>query len=169
VELHESGDANPENGDCPAIIFISILLHKTTTMCRGLKNMQTLIDKLPVQKNKETSFIFKMLPSALSKVSFHENTIAITRYFADDFPVHLAVHKVSPVITAPKEYTLPHLHEDSDEMNIILSEHSLLYKINLGADEYTVSNNSCIWIPRGMIHAANVLRGSGYFITMRIN
>lgn len=130
--------------------------------------MKTLLEKLPVEKNENVSLIFKMLPSALSNVPFHENTIAITRYFAEKFPVHLAVHKISPVIKAPPEYTLPHLHADSDEINIILSEHNLTYKIQLGSDEYTGHNNSCVWIPRGMIHAANVLSGSGYFITLRI-
>lgn len=130
--------------------------------------MKTILENLSIEKRRERSLIYKMLPSALSNVPFHENTMAITRYFAENFPVHLAVHKVSPVVKAPPEYTLPHLHEDSDEINIILSEHNLTYKIQVGSDEYTGDNNSCIWIPRGMIHAANVLKGSGYFITLRI-
>ena len=130
--------------------------------------MKTILEKLPMERKEDMSLISKMLPSALSNVPFHENTIAITRYFAENFPVHLAVHKVSPVIKAPPEYTLPHIHDDSDEINIILSEHNLTYKILLGSNEYVEHSNSCIWIPRGMIHAANVLRGSGYFITLRI-
>jgi hypothetical protein len=130
--------------------------------------MKMILEKLPLAKREYSSLVYKMLPSALSNVPFHENTIAITRYIAENFPVHLAIHKVSPVIKAPAEYTLPHLHDDSDEINIILSEHNLTYKIQLGSDEYIEQNNSCVWIPRGMIHAANVLRGSGYFITIRI-
>ena len=130
--------------------------------------MQTLIGTLPVGINEDQSLLFKMLPIPLSNVPFHENTKSITRYFAENFPVHLAVHEVSPVMKPPIEYTQPHLHNDTDEINIIISQQSLLYKIRLGDNEYEVGNNSCIWIPRGMMHAANVLKGSGYFITLRM-
>jgi mannose-6-phosphate isomerase-like protein (cupin superfamily) len=130
--------------------------------------MQAFINKFPFPKSEEQSLIFNLLPTALSKVPFHKNTKWITRYFSDSFPLHLAVHEVSSVTIPPPEYTQPHLHEDCDEINIIISQQDLLYKIQVGSDKYTVSNNSCIWIPRGMLHAANVLKGSGHFITMRI-
>lgn len=131
--------------------------------------MQTLITKFPFANMEEQSHIFNMIPVSLSNIPFHKNTKRITRYFAEQFPLHLAVHEVSPVTTPPVEYTQPHVHEDCDEINIIISQHDLLYRIQLGGEKYVVSNNSCIWIPRGMIHAANVLRGSGHFITMRIS
>jgi quercetin dioxygenase-like cupin family protein len=110
-----------------------------------------------------------MLPAALSSIAFHNNTRSIKRYFAENFPLHIAVHEVSAVKSAPSEYTLPHSHEDFEEINIIISPERLLYKIQLGNDEYTVSNNANIWIPKGMLHSANVLEGSGYFIALRIN
>jgi hypothetical protein len=123
---------------------------------------------LPAPVSREQASIFKMLPVALSNVPFHANTESITRLFAEKFPVHLAVHEVSPVKVAPEEYTQPHIHDDCDEINIILSQQHLLYKIQVGNDEFAVGNNSCIWIPRYTIHAANVLEGAGYFITMRL-
>ena len=131
--------------------------------------MQAFINNLPYAGEETQSLIFKMLPAALSGVPFHQNTESITRYFSKGFPVHLAVHEVSPVATTPAEYTQPHIHSDSDEVNIIISKDSLLYKIQLDTDEYIAGNNSCIWIPRGMIHSANVLKGAGYFITIRLN
>jgi hypothetical protein len=131
--------------------------------------MQAIINKFLSANNTGQSSIFNMIPVALSNVPFHRNTKSITRYFAKNFPLHLAVHEVSPVLGPPVQYTDPHVHEDTDEINIIISKKNLLYKIQLGDDEYTISNNTCIWIPRGMIHAANVLNGSGYFITMRLN
>ena len=109
-----------------------------------------------------------MLPVALSNVPFHKNEKSITRYFAENFPVHVAVHKVSHVSAPPAEYTDLHIHDDSDEINIIISQENLQYKIELGNDKYIVHSNSCIWIPRGMLHSANVLKGSGYFIAMRL-
>ena len=131
--------------------------------------MQTLVSKFPFPDSAEQSLIFSMIPAALSNVPFHKNTKSITRYFAENFPLHIAVHEVSPIHIPPPEYTRPHLHEDCDEVNIIISQHDLLYTIQLEDDKYTVSNNACIWIPRGTLHSANVLKGSGHFITIRIN
>ena len=130
--------------------------------------MQTLIQKFPFADMERHSHIFSMIPAALSNVPFHNATRSITRYFAKGFPFHLAVHEVSPTIIPPQEYTMPHLHTDTDEINIIISQHDLLYAIQVGDEKYTVSNNSCIWIPRGTLHAANVLKGSGHFITIRL-
>jgi mannose-6-phosphate isomerase-like protein (cupin superfamily) len=131
--------------------------------------MQTLIKDWPFIKNGKNSVVYEMTPSALANVPFHDDTKTITRFFAENFPVYLAVHEISPVMLPPKEYTLLHEHEDSDEVNIILSKQSLLYKIQVGEEEYIAGNNSCIWIPRGVMHSANVLQGAGYFITIRMN
>jgi mannose-6-phosphate isomerase-like protein (cupin superfamily) len=132
--------------------------------------MQALLDTLktlPAQKLAK-SHIFEMLPSALSNVPFHYNTPVITRFFAEKFPLHMAVHQVSPIQEPPLEYTEAHLHEEHDEINIIISSEELVYKIQLETEEFTVTNNACIWIPAGMIHSANVLKGSGYFIAARL-
>lgn len=131
-------------------------------------SIQTLVRQYPFADIAGHSRIFSMIPAALSNVPFHRNIKSITRYLAEDFPVHLAVHEISPVMVPPVEYTKPHVHEDWDEINIIISQHDLLYRIQLDDEKYTVSNNSSIWIPRGTVHAANVLRGAGYFITLRI-
>jgi mannose-6-phosphate isomerase-like protein (cupin superfamily) len=131
--------------------------------------MQTLIKEWPFAKNKKGSFIHELVPSALADVPFHEDTKSIIRFFAENFPVYIAVHEISPVMLPPKEYTQLHIHEDNDEINIILSRQSLLYKIQIGEEEYIAGNNSCIWIPRGVMHSANVLQGTGHFITMRVN
>ena len=131
-------------------------------------SMQTLVKSFPFADAAEHSLIFNMIPIALSNVPFHKNTKSITRYFAEDFPFHLAVHEVSPVSVPPIQYAEPHLHEAWDEINLIISQHDLLYRIQLDDEKYTVTNNSSIWIPRSTVHAANVLRGSGYFITIRV-
>jgi hypothetical protein len=131
--------------------------------------MQTLIKDWPLLKKTKEQFIYELTPSALTNVPFHDDTKSITRFFAENFPAYLAVHEISPVILPPKEYTQLHVHEEHDEVNIILSHQNLVYKIQVGENEYIAGNNSCIWIPRGVMHSANVLRGAGYFITMRIN
>lgn len=130
--------------------------------------MQPFINMILSMKTRKDSHIFSLLPVGLSNVPFHEDTPSITRYFAENFPLHLAVHEVSPVLQPPTEYTQPHVHEDRDEINIIVARHKLLYKICLGNDDYTLDNNSAVWIPRGMRHSANVLYGSGFFITLQL-
>lgn len=125
--------------------------------------MQTHIDNAP------DALILRMLPEALSRVPFHRDAPSITRYTAKNFPLHLGVHQVSMFDAPPPDYTEPHVHEDYDEVNLIISEQELVYRIRLGTKEYTVDNNTCIWIPKGTVHAANVVKGSGYFIAMRIN
>jgi mannose-6-phosphate isomerase-like protein (cupin superfamily) len=131
--------------------------------------MQMFSDHLFPVSSERRPYIFSMLPAALENVPFHQNTACITRYFAKRFPLHVAVHEVSPVSTPPAEYTQLHRHLDSDEINIILSEEELLYKIQIGEEAFVAGKNSCIWIPRGILHAANVLKGAGYFITIRVH
>lgn len=114
------------------------------------------------------NLLFNFLAAPLSNVPFHENTAAITRYVAERFPMHLAVHEISPVKIPPALYTLPHIHEEEDEINIILSTGLLRYRIMLADEEHIISSNSSIYIPRGMVHSANVLEGTGFFITLRI-
>jgi quercetin dioxygenase-like cupin family protein len=115
-----------------------------------------------------TSLIHTMNADDLANVPFHQNTPGVTRFIAPFFPHHLAVHEVGPVNDPPAEYTFLHRHDDHDEINIIISTGKLVYKIQLGNDEYIVQNNASIWIPRGMLHSANVVEGSGYFIAVRV-
>lgn len=127
-----------------------------------------LIESISGKAGNQHPLLFKMLPSALANIPFHENTDCVTRFVASNFPVHLAVHKVSPVMFPPVEYTQPHRHTDHDEINIIIAEKDLRYKIQLGQKIFTVDNNTSIWIPKGTLHAANVLQGTGFFITLRL-
>src|SRR5688572_19728866 len=101
-----------------------------THLCTNFKRkpMQTLVKDFPFADSNEHSWIFSMLPVPLANVPFHNNTEAIKRFFAEGFPVHLAVHEVSPVADPPAEYTMPHIHEYWDEINLIISQHDLLYR-----------------------------------------
>lgn len=101
--------------------------------------MPTIMNDLLLMRNSTQEWIFKMLPAALNNVPFHNNTPAINRIIAENFPVHLAVHEVSTVVSPPRTYTQLHVHEDSDEVNIILSPELLVYNIQVGDDEYCVS------------------------------
>jgi quercetin dioxygenase-like cupin family protein len=131
--------------------------------------MQVCIMFIQTLTRETASLIHKMEPDDLANVPFHQNTPDITRFIARFFPHHLAVHEISPVHKQPETYTFLHKHVDYDEINIIISPGKLVYRIQLDNDEYIVNNNSSIWIPRGVMHSANVLEGAGYFIAMRVN
>lgn len=60
--------------------------------------MQTLIQDWPFTKSQKSNFIHEMLPTTLANVPFHDDTIDITRFFAENFPVYIAVHEISPVM-----------------------------------------------------------------------
>src|SRR5687768_16472161 len=96
-----------------------------------IMRIETTLQSLLPGTNNIEALIFKMLPAALSNVPFHHDTENITRYFAENFPLHLAVHEVSRVSSPPEKYTLPPLHIDSDEINIVFSSKKLLYQIQV--------------------------------------
>lgn len=109
------------------------------------------------------------VPTPLSTIAYHHDVSCINRFFSDTFPVHLAIHKVTDAEDV-KQYTDPHWH-DVPEINIVVSdeEGDLVYEVLLGDETFHVPSNSTIWIPAGMVHATNVLRGSGYYIAIRLN
>lgn len=117
---------------------------------------------------KFSKFIFRNDIKSLAMMPFHRDVPCIERYSAENFPVHVAIHKVIAASNVA-EYTASHSH-DMHELNILLGDDGALeYSVMLGDEKYTVCSNSSIWIPRGLVHSANVIRGSGYFIVVRFN
>ncbi|WP_144558028.1 cupin domain-containing protein [Shouchella miscanthi] len=114
--------------------------------------------------------IFKNENKPLSSIPFHKDVPCIERFFSDEFPFHLAIHHITNANGLDEDYTNPHIHDDLDEINIIVGkENELEYKIQLGEEEFDVSSNSTIWIPAGVKHSANVIKGDGYFIAIRMD
>lgn len=119
-------------------------------------------------RKKYEHLIIENKREKLSTVAFHNDVSCIDRYFAEGFPFHLAIHKVSKAENV-KKYTELHTH-DVDELNIIICEDGEMeYLIQLGDEEYHLKSNTSIWIPKGLPHSANVILGSGYYIAMRLN
>lgn len=122
----------------------------------------------PLLQKHYAHLIHQNVSTPLSTVAFHHDISFIERFFADTFPLHLAIHQVSCDLPNTLMYTEPHWH-DVAELNVIMSdEHDLEYLIQLGEEEYHVKSNASIWIPAGVMHAANVIRGNGYFVALRL-
>ena len=69
------------------------------------------------------------------------------------------------LVPGVRKYCEPHRH-DVDEINILLSQGHLLYDIRLGDERYEVEAPASVYIPAGLVHSANVIEGSGFFVAV---
>jgi hypothetical protein len=119
-------------------------------------------------KKKYENLFFQLQNQPLSSVPYHENIENIERFFCEFFPLHLAVHKVSFESPNFLKYTRLHKH-DKDELNIIISEDSNLeYLLQIEDEEYKITSNSAVYIPKNHMHSANVIKGRGFYIALRL-
>jgi len=103
----------------------------------------------------------------LSKIPFHESIDFLKRIiFPEIDNVHLAVHIIENARARNEEYAQPHTH-DVPELNLILSQDDELeYRINFDGKEQIVKSPSALWIPAGVEHSANAIRGSGIYMCL---
>lgn len=120
-----------------------------------------------LEKLQHESLIVRNIISPLSSIPFHRDVQGIERTFARGFPLHLAIHEVQGIEFPPEPYTQPHLH-DFAEINILVGN-DLTYRIQLDHEIYELKGSYSIWIPAGTLHAANVIAGTGCYITIRLN
>lgn len=121
-----------------------------------------------MEKEKYRHLIFNNALVPLSTVDFHKDTSCIERYYPNNFPMHVAIHKITNATNVEK-YTMPHQH-DTSELNIFIGdEGGLEYSVQLGDETYTICSNSSVWIPKNLNHSTNVIKGSGYYIAIRLN
>jgi len=108
----------------------------------------------------------------LAGVPFHDNGDApLTRRVLVGDGIHaqaekrVVAHELREVSAAQRAYCEPHRH-DCPEINILLSSSRLVYEIMLGSERYVVEAPASIYIPAGLVHSANVIEGSGFFIAI---
>jgi len=75
---------------------------------------------------------------------------------------HVAVHFVDASKKLPN-YSQMHQH-NHDEINMILSDSKLTYKVQLDNETYKVTSPSTIFIPKGLQHSAQAVSGKGIFV-----
>jgi DNA-binding transcriptional ArsR family regulator len=109
---------------------------------------------------------------ALHFVPFHANGAApVSRRVLAGAGVHETIgkhivsHEIRDVPAERRSYCEPHVH-DCDEINILLSDSHLSYEIRLGEEVFVVNAPATIHIPAGVIHSANVIEGTGFFIAI---
>lgn len=82
-----------------------------------------------------------------------------------DGGIRIVTHIISDLPTLIPPYCDLHWHE-FDEINLIISDKSLRYKIRLEDEEYEVESPCTVYIPKGVRHAAEVLSGTGVFVAI---
>jgi hypothetical protein len=78
---------------------------------------------------------------------------------------HIAVHEIRGAESEVRGYCEPHQHECA-ETNLLLSWERLVFRITLGDEVHIVEAPATIYIPPGLLHSANVMEGSGFFIAI---
>lgn len=115
------------------------------------------------RKGEYEHLIFVNVQEPLSAIAHHSDTEGITRSIPKGFPLHVAIHQIDEAVRT-RNYIAPHRHE-YDEMNLLLGAAGALeFDIQLATERYRLTSPASIWIPAGLEHAANVIRGSGLFV-----
>jgi len=122
-----------------------------------------------MQKYKK--YITKGINESLSNVPFHKKAplkrlSMLSKKIIPESNIHTAIHIVNVNDKKISKYSTLHKH-DVDEVNMILSQDDkLVYEIQLGDEVYKVSSPATIFIPKGVMHRADVLSGSGFFVCL---
>lgn len=105
---------------------------------------------------------------SIDKIKNHIMADGIDRLVVARMPLHCAIHTID-VHQCQQEYSLPHSHIAENELNIILNDqgYDLVYRFVIDDEEFELSAPASLWIPAGLNHNANVIRGRGTFVCMR--
>lgn len=117
--------------------------------------------------------VFELVSRSLTEANpGYRDVDELVRLFAVGAPVHIAAHWIENAEEQPaRDYSCAHVHESLSEVNILLGEPGgLVYSVVLGEDEEpTIIESPCaVIVPPGIPHSANVLRGSGWFVVLRL-
>jgi hypothetical protein len=90
-----------------------------------------------------------------------------TRYHSPE-PIYSAVWIIREAEEQPRDYGPTHVH-DFPELNILAgSPGELVYRIRLGDEERDVESPATVLVPPHVPHSANLIRGSGAFVVVRL-
>jgi 2-isopropylmalate synthase len=124
-----------------------------------------------MDKMSNKKYIKRGVVSSLANVAFHNKARApLKRIFLLSEPdikehgIRVVVHQVKKLPRKVPEYCVLHAHK-YDEINLILSETGkLVYRIQLGKEVFKVGSPAAIYIPAGMKHSANAIKGKGMYV-----
>lgn len=135
--------------------------------------IEALTEGLSTREGGDRGEVFELVPRSLTEANPGYHDIAeVLRLFADGSPVHIAAHWIDGAEHRPdRDYSCSHVHEDLTEVNILLgAPNELVYSVQLAADRepVQVESPSAVVVPPGVPHSANVVRGRGWFVVLRL-
>ena len=120
-------------------------------------------------KNKFRDHIYRNEAAPLGTTPCHQASVCIRRLAPHGFPLHIGIHQVEAGVDPDRlDYSAPHHHLDQDEVNILISDDYLAYRLTFDDETYEVEAPATIWIPAGVQHSANVIAGRGTFVCLRL-
>lgn len=120
-------------------------------------------------KNKFSGNIYRNELAPLGNTPCHQASVCIRRFAPTGFPLHIGIHQVEAGVDPDRrDYSAPHHHVDQDEVNILISDDYLAYRLTFDGEAYEVEAPATIWIPAGVSHSANVIAGRGTFVCLRL-
>jgi hypothetical protein len=120
---------------------------------------------------KHQALISPGIAQPLDSIPFHADGPLRRRLLAGqglhpDANWHVAVHELRAVARqSDRDYCVPHAHT-CDELNLLLSFGRLVMRVDLEEESYVVQAPASIFIPAGLLHSANVIEGSGFFVAL---
>jgi len=121
-------------------------------------------------RNRFSGNIYRNEAAPLGTTACHQASDCIRRLAPSGFPAHVGIHQVEAGDTPERrDYSCPHCHDDQDEINILISDTHLAYRLTFDDETYEVVAPATIWIPAGVNHSANVISGRGTFVCLRVN
>lgn len=111
----------------------------------------------------------RSIPSILNngQAAGYGTTDVAVRYHSPE-PIYSAVWMINAQEEAERDYSPAHVH-DFPELNILAgAPGDLVYKIMIGDEEREVESPATILIPAGIPHSANIVRGFGAFVVVRL-
>lgn len=117
--------------------------------------------------------IYELAPRSLTEANpGYRDIEEVLRLFADGAPIHIAAHWIEGALeVSSRDYSCDHVHEDLIEVNILLGDPGgLTYSVVLAEDEEPtlIEAPSAVVVPAGVSHSANVVRGRGWFVVLRL-
>jgi hypothetical protein len=117
--------------------------------------------------------VYDLVPRSLTEANpGYRDVGEVLRLFGAGSPVHIAAHWIEGAAEMDsRDYSCEHAHDELIEVNILLGEPGeLAYTVVLAKDQGpTVVESPCaIVVPPGVLHSANVLRGRGWFVVLRL-
>jgi hypothetical protein len=122
-----------------------------------------------VDNHGASGYVFRNVAVPLSSKGRYTDIPEISRVTAVGCPTFVAVHIISePASEDARAYCAPHTHPFGELCVLVGDPGQLVYEFRLGGEVVEVESPATVWQPAGLVHSANLRRGSGAFVVVYV-